>query len=274
MNSLFFKSASVLLNIAALAVASSTLSAQAETITQPAAQTTKTLLPQISSQASAALKSDATTTATDKGFDTLASLNSALKSLSEKDASTVPPLDPTPLTSASALKNELTTSPKLEPVLTTSESEVAQVNITPGRTTTSGPSYVGIAGNIGFNGDSRLGSSSFAVIGKVGLTSNLSVRPAILLGENTAILIPATYDFQPTTVNEENSINIAPYAGGGVAISTGDNGRVGFLLSGGVDVPLSSKFTATAGLNIGFLRKTEVGLLIGVGYNFTTTPGR
>jgi hypothetical protein len=35
-----------------------------------------------------------------------------------------------------------------------------------------------------------------------------------------------------------------------------------------VDVPLSREFTATAGLNVGFLDQTDVGLVLGVGYNF------
>jgi hypothetical protein len=37
---------------------------------------------------------------------------------------------------------------------------------------------------------------------------------------------------------------------------------------GGVDVPLSEQFTANAGVNVGFFGKTEVGLRLGVGYNF------
>ena len=63
-------------------------------------------------------------------------------------------------------------------------------------------------------------------------------------------------------------ITAAPYAGAGVIVSTGDNGNFGFLITGGVDVPLSRNFTATAGLNIGFLDGAEVGLLVGVGYTF------
>ncbi|MGE5658893.1 MAG: hypothetical protein ACM37W_20030 [Actinomycetota bacterium] len=324
MNTLFFKSASVVLNIAALAMAGSALSAQADPLNSQATETAETLSLQISDSATTSLKSDEATTAINKDLDSLTALNSAVKSLpkaaeqvadsqaisskpevvgvspintaipqkpsqsfvapaqiqnatgtkTEKDVSSVPPLDPTTLTSASALTNELAVSPKLEPAAVTSDSEVAQVNVRPGRTTTSGPSYIGVAGNIGFSGDSRLGSSSFAIISKIGLTNNLSVRPAVFIGDNTAFTVPLTFDFQPETVDDENRINIAPYAGAGIAVSTGDRSRVGFLLSGGVDVPLSTQFTATAGLNIGFLRDTEFGLLIGVGYNFTTTPGR
>jgi hypothetical protein len=56
--------------------------------------------------------------------------------------------------------------------------------------------------------------------------------------------------------------------GAGAAISTGDDSTVGFLLSGGVDVPVSNQITANAGVNVGFIDETEVGLQLGVGYNF------
>ncbi|WP_322746072.1 hypothetical protein [Nostoc sp. LEGE 06077] len=42
-----------------------------------------------------------------------------------------------------------------------------------------------------------------------------------------------------------------------------------FLVSGGIDVPLNTQFTATASVNAGFFDRTEVGLLVGVGYNFS-----
>ncbi|BAY24009.1 multi-sensor hybrid histidine kinase [Calothrix sp. NIES-2100] len=57
--------------------------------------------------------------------------------------------------------------------------------------------------------------------------------------------------------------------GAGVAIETSDDPDVGLLLTGGVDVPLNTNFTATAGVNAAFLDETDVGLMLGVGYNFT-----
>jgi hypothetical protein len=36
-----------------------------------------------------------------------------------------------------------------------------------------------------------------------------------------------------------------------------------------MDVPLNSRLTATAAVNAGFFDKTDVGILLGVGYNFT-----
>ena len=175
-------------------------------------------------------------------------------------------------TSASSLTNQ----PKIaqKPATVSDKSQIlAQpgTTIRPGRATRSGPSYVGIGGNIGFGGNSALGDTSFAIISKIGLTSNFSVRPSVLFRDNLTVLVPVTYDFvsqDAVEVSDDFVITAAPYAGAGVVLSTGDNGHFGFLITGGIDVPLSRNFTATAGLNVGFLDGAEVGLLVGVGYTF------
>ena len=176
-------------------------------------------------------------------------------------------------TSASALTNQLKLAQKPATV-----SEKPQIlaqpggsTIRPGRATRSGPSYVGIGGNLGFGGNSALGEGSFAIISKIGLTNHFSVRPTVLLRRHLTVLVPVTYDFvsqDAVEVSDDFVITAAPYAGAGIALSTGKNAYLGFLISGGVDVPLSRNFTATAGLNIGFLDGAEVGLLVGVGYTF------
>ena len=143
--------------------------------------------------------------------------------------------------------------------------------IRPGRPTRSGPSYIGIGGNLGFGGATALGEGSFTIISKIGLTNNLSVRPTVLLRDNLTLLVPVTFDFvsqETVEVSEDFVISAAPYAGAGVIVTTGDDGNFGFLISGGVDVPLTRNLTATAGLNIGFVDGADVGLLVGVGYTF------
>lgn len=174
-------------------------------------------------------------------------------------------------TSASALTNQPPVAEKSETASETPDKKVAQVDVRPGRATRSGPSYIGIGGNLGFGGDSSLGDSSFAIISKIGLTTNFSVRPTVLFRDDLTILVPVTYDFvsqDAVEVSDDFVITAAPYVGAGVALSTGDNGHFGFLISGGVDVPLSTNFTATAGINVGFLDGAEAGLLLGVGYTF------
>jgi hypothetical protein len=366
MNSLFSKSAFALINLAALAVCCTSLSAKAETGNLPTADTTATLPAQnidrlSESVATSAIKPDAETTAINKKIDSISSieLNAGVKSESEaalaavaqpvanlqtsavanekseavtseiaqvkneqnisvtadntkseetttfadnsvkvqpnvetaakidrptsivasenselaavpaeKEVKTAEEVLNTPVsTSASALTNQ----PKVAEKSETTEPKVAQVEVKPGRATRSGPSYIGIGGNLGFGGDSALGDTSFAILSKIGLTNNISVRPSVLFRDDVTVLIPVTYDFvsqDAVEVGDDFVITAAPYLGAGVAFSTGDDSNFGFLISGGVDVPLSSNFTATAGLNVGFLDGTEVGLLLGVGYTF------
>ncbi|MEC4812742.1 MAG: hypothetical protein SAK29_05630 [Scytonema sp. PMC 1069.18] len=176
---------------------------------------------------------------------------------------------PTPGTISTQATDLLSHSAKPTPS-ETSETEVAQVDVTPGRTTRGGSSYIGIGGNIGLGGDSAIGEGSFMVFSKIGLTRTVSVRPSVAVEDDPVILIPLTYDFnlQSEDVFQE-TVPISPYVGAGVAIETSDDADVGFLLSGGIDVPLNTNFTATAGVNAAFLDETDVGLMIGIGYNFT-----
>ncbi len=141
----------------------------------------------------------------------------------------------------------------------------------PGTPTRSGPSYIGVGGFLGFDDDSALGDGAFSVISKIGLSRNFSIRPSALLNDDPVFLIPLTIDFPVDDVTElgVQRISVAPYLGAGVSINTDNDADVGFLLTGGVDVPVSSKVTATGGVNIGFSSdNADVGLLLGVGYNF------
>ncbi|MBW4669056.1 MAG: hypothetical protein KME60_16930 [Cyanomargarita calcarea GSE-NOS-MK-12-04C] len=154
---------------------------------------------------------------------------------------------------------------------TLTSKEVAQADINPGRPTRGGRSYIGVAANIGVSGGgTSLGDGNFMVFSKVGLTNTISVRPSAVLGDNTVILVPVTYDFsfQPAADPFSEPLAIAPYIGAGAAIKTGDGSEVALLLSGGVDVPITPQFTATAAVNAGFFDQTNVGLMLGVGYNF------
>ncbi len=231
MNLTFFKRTSTLLTLASVAVIGSTLPASAENINSTSVN-----------QASSVTNLTA----------------NQLGQVSENSVNA--------LTSASALTTELTQSQTTQIPSATQSEKVAQT-VQPGRATRSGSSYIGVGGNIGLTGDTRLGEGSFAVISKIGLAQNLSARPAALVGDNTVFLVPLTVDF-PQENLEITQVNVAPYIGGGVAISTGRDSTVGALISGGVDVPLSPQITATGGVNVSFIDETDVGLLVGVGYNF------
>lgn len=153
--------------------------------------------------------------------------------------------------------------------------DIDTTEISPGRATRSGSSYIGIGGNIGLgDGDTALGETSFAIFSKIGLTSNVSVRPSVLIEDEPTILLPVTLDFTPgvtevtADITEDVGARVSPYIGAGIAISTGDDSSVDLLATGGVDVPLATQLTATASVSASLFDNPAVGLLLGVGYNF------
>ncbi|MBE9200371.1 MULTISPECIES: S-layer homology domain-containing protein [unclassified Nodularia (in: cyanobacteria)] len=143
-------------------------------------------------------------------------------------------------------------------------------DIDPGATTRGGSSYVGVAGNIGISGNATLSESNYAVISKIGLTNTISVRPSVIFGGDTLVLVPVTLDFSPRSADPliGQQLSISPFLGAGVAIEAGGDSDLGFLLTGGVDLPLGDRFTATGTVNAAFLEQTDVGLFLGIGYNF------
>lgn len=195
----------------------------------------------------------------------IAVLGSGLTAQAEKITAPVPGLT---VTSANALTPELPVTPELAPTEQPDDAQVAQVDIDPGIPTVAGSSYIGIAGNIGLDGETSLGDGSFAVISKIGLINNISARPSVVLGNDTIFLVPLTFDLSILPVDAfSEALPLSPYLGGGVAISTGDEDDVGPLVTAGIDYGLTPQFTATVAVNVGFLDDTNVGLLIGVGYN-------
>lgn len=193
-------------------------------------------------------------------------------------ATEVAPVEAIDSVSSTDLINQST----ITPVAPTTPEQIAQspttpdtTNVTPGRTTRSGSSYIGIGGNIGIgDNDTGVGEGSFAVFSKIGLTSNISARPAVLFSDDATILVPVTLDFasgdtEPSEeVSDDFNLSLNPYIGAGVAISTGGDGSVDLLATGGLDVPLSSRFTGTAAVNAVFFDNIAIGILLGVGYNF------
>ncbi|MEH1792304.1 fasciclin domain-containing protein [Nostoc sp.] len=144
-------------------------------------------------------------------------------------------------------------------------------SVRPGRTTLGGPSYIGVGGNIGLSGnDTALSDGNFAVFSKIGLTRNISVRPSVIFGDDTLFMVPLTLDFTPRASAEvgQRTFSISPYIGAGVAIEANLDTDIGLLLTGGVDVPLGSRFTLNGAVNAAFLDDTDVGLQLGLGYNF------
>ncbi|WP_088889543.1 hypothetical protein [Leptolyngbya ohadii] len=67
---------------------------------------------------------------------------------------------------------------------------------------------------------------------------------------------------------DNGRVGVAPFVGGGVAISTGSDSLIRPMITAGVDIPITNQITGVASANVGFFRQTDVGLVLGVGYNF------
>jgi len=182
------------------------------------------------------------------------------------------PVPGTSATSSATLANEYPSEDAKYPQAQLSQSissDLAQADIDFGGTTRGGSSYIGVAGNLGLGGDSALGDGNFMIISKVGITDILSIRPSVVLGDDTVILAPVTYDFSFDSSDPfSEALPFSPYVGAGVALATGDDSELSFLVTGGVDVPLTNKLTATAAINAAFFDETDLGVSVGVGYNF------
>ncbi|MBD2292310.1 hypothetical protein H6G06_02145 [Anabaena sphaerica FACHB-251] len=243
-------------SLAALTVLASSLSATAQTTQPPTA-----VMPE--NQESTELTT--TTVSEVKQFP-----NAATEKTPNR---TIIPVPGTVATSSIMLTSE-DTEPTSQPsaAQVAQPNQIAQSDIDLGRPTRGGSSYIGVAGNIGLSGgDSALADGNFTVISKIGFTRSLSARPSVILGDDTTFLIPLTYDFSFQQVGDPlaEPLPIAPYVGAGAAIKTGDNSETALLVTGGIDIPLNNRFTATAAVNAGFFNQTDVGVLFGVGYNFS-----
>lgn len=260
MNRVFFQRASLLLSLTTASVLASALSAEAQTNNSNIERKDNQVLTSAS-----VLKSEREVT-----------VAQVEPGAPDNATPTTPGTDGTVTPTTPDTQVPPTTTPETTPTTPTEESTPTEPTfrndaVAPGTATRGGSSYVGIAGNIGLGGGrTALGEGNFSVISKIGFTNAISVRPSVVIGDNTTILIPVTYDFnlQPTGAQEEAISTFAPYVGGGLGIATGDNSDVAPMLTAGVDVPISPQFTATAAVNAGFFDSTSVGLAIGVGYNF------
>lgn len=129
-------------------------------------------------------------------------------------------------------------------------------------------SYVGVGGNIGLSdADTGTGETGFAVMSKVAITNNISVRPSVVIGSDTSITVPVTYDF--LVRNSNTSSSITPYVGGGVVFATGGGDDTDLMVTTGVDYRFKPNWVGNASVNVGFGDdRTDVGLMLGVGYVF------
>jgi len=148
-------------------------------------------------------------------------------------------------------------------------STIAQRDIRLGRLTRFDYSYIGFGFNIGSGDDEdkTIGDAGFIINSKIALNPSLSLRPAMVLSDDSAFLVPVTYDFTIRGSDPFEPVPLVPFIGGGLIFTTENDNNLGFLISTGLDYIFSQKFVANAGLNVGFLEKgTEVGFVLTVGY--------
>lgn len=127
-------------------------------------------------------------------------------------------------------------------------------------------SYIGIGGNIGLSGDeTAIGDTGFTIVTRTRIIDYLSLRGSVIFSGETTSATALTGEIPLT--NRVGDIVAIPFLGGGISLADSD---VNPLISTGVDVPLSKDFTVTNRVNVSFgSDETDVGLLIGVGYNYT-----
>jgi len=131
--------------------------------------------------------------------------------------------------------------------------------------------YIGIGGNIGVSGNrTGLSQGGAALITKNDLNDSLSIRSVSVFGNNrTDNTLALTFNF-PVTSNQRK-MQFVPFVGGGLLLSSKYNFNdfiVRGLVTGGIDVPWSQRFTANTSINVGFTDKTSIGIQLGIAYNF------
>ncbi|OLP20357.1 hypothetical protein BST81_01080 [Leptolyngbya sp. 'hensonii'] len=174
------------------------------------------------------------------------------------------PAPGTALTSAAVLAP----TPPADQSVAQAPPPLTDVQITPGTATRTSYSFIGFGANLGISGSKNALTNdvSFAIFSKIGLNPDISVRPMLLIRNDVYITLPVTFDFSPYVL--EGGYRLGPYFGGGLAISTGNTSYIRPLLTAGVDVPLGPQFTGTAGFNFAFFDSVDVGVVLGIGYNF------
>jgi hypothetical protein len=131
--------------------------------------------------------------------------------------------------------------------------------------------HIGVRGSIGVSGeDTGLSEGGFAIMTRNDLNDRLSIRGTNVFGSTRSDnAVALTLNFPVRSSSGE--AQLIPFVGGGVLISSEsffDDVIVRTLVTGGIDVPLSRRLTATSAVNVGFTDTANVGVRLGVMYGF------
>ncbi|MEM7590020.1 MAG: hypothetical protein AAF383_00595 [Cyanobacteria bacterium P01_A01_bin.83] len=148
----------------------------------------------------------------------------------------------------------------------------AQTNQRGNRANIPSRSYLGIGGNIGIDSESTtLGDGGFSLVGRTVITKNISLHTSTIFSNDSVSTFAVTFGIPIFKSSNDQLELLYPFVGGGIAVENifSDFDTDG-LVTAGVDVPIIKRITATARLNVGLSDDdTDVGLLLGVGYNFS-----
>ncbi|MGD1857530.1 MAG: YadA-like family protein [Leptolyngbyaceae cyanobacterium] len=122
--------------------------------------------------------------------------------------------------------------------------------------------YFGIGGS----------DEGFVVNGKVSLSDNLSVRPAVATdfdfddGEDVVYVLPVTYDFN--AVDPDGRLN--PFVGAGISGELGDDSSIEAAVTGGADYRFNDKWLVNGSVVWSPFQdgSDDVDFIAGVGYSF------
>lgn len=113
------------------------------------------------------------------------------------------------------------------------------------------------------------GTTVFGVDSRFPISSVFSLRPSVRFPSGGFVVgSSVTYDFP----NWGSDLGLAPYAGAGFNVYTGDNNRsgsnfVGYAI-GGADYALSDQFNLTGSVTIPFQNGYTTDVAVGVAYKF------
>lgn len=131
-------------------------------------------------------------------------------------------------------------------------------------------SYTGLGGTIGISGDATpLGEGGFSLIGRTAFTNNFSLHTSSIFQDDGLSLFAITFGIP--IKNNFSERELFPFVGAGVAIEDlfGDF-EADALITTGVDIPIGKKFVGTVRFNVTFPEDdTDLGLTLGIGYNFS-----
>ena len=131
--------------------------------------------------------------------------------------------------------------------------------------------YIGIGGSIGLSGDNTgLSEGGLAILTRNDLNDSLSIRSANVFGSSRTDRTVALTVNLPVR-SSSGQVKLIPFVGGGLLISSKsffDDVIVRGLVAGGIDLPLSRRFTATTSVTVGFTDTANVGVQMGVMYGF------